>query len=83
MFLKYKNDIYNINNYESLHNGGELEIQLVLIHENNVVKLTFNNKPARDFIMSEIWVALVNEEHCYDVDFNIDNFYREQKYNLV
>lgn len=83
MFIKYKNDIYNLNNYESLHNAGEFEIQLVLLHENNVVKLSFNNKAARDFIMSEIWNSLTNNCHCYDADYGVDNFYREQKYNLV
>lgn len=80
MFIKYKNNIHNICKYKSIIKSGEL--QILLANDNDDIKLLFENKAARDYILIKIWNELTINSNCYDIDDDIAKFYTEQKYNV-
>lgn len=83
MYIKYLNNIHNINNYYSLVKGGGKNncIQLTK-HDGTFYSLEFLNSESRDFVLNEIWNELKKGTHLYDIDEMIQTYYDAKRYNI-
>lgn len=81
MYIKFSNNIHNISKYKSIVKGGTLK-SIHLINGDNFMALDFTNSKVRDYILSEIWIKLKEEEKFYDIDAAIELYQATNKYNL-
>ena len=79
MFVKYKDNIHNIENYQSIVKVGEKEILLVSSHS---ASLIFDDVTYRDWVIFHIWTQLKSGEHFLDLDADLEVFITAKKYKL-
>lgn len=80
MFIKYKNNIYNLNNYYSIVKCSEF---IHLTQENDkYTVLSFNSAKIRDIVLSFIWDKLKDHVEFFDIDDIIDDIIASNNFNL-
>jgi len=79
MFVKYKNNIYNIGNYQSIVKVGEKEILLMSDHS---ASLLFDDMISRNWVISHFWMQLINGENFLDLDADLEIFNTAEKFKI-
>lgn len=87
MFIKYLNNIYNLNNYYSIvKDAGVYTNKKSAIHlvknDNHFVSLEFDNTEIRNYILMKIWEELKKHTECFDIDEELKIYLETKKYNL-
>lgn len=86
MFIKYLNNIYNINSHYSIVKGVGFNIVKPSINlfkdDSNFTSLEFENKDMRDYIINRIWEELKKHTDCFDIDEELNIYLNIKKYNM-
>ena len=83
MYIKYLGNIYNINNYYSITEGGAYNKCIHLEKDNGHYRsLDFKDESTRNFIIEEIWKEIRKETKFYDLDEVLKIYFDLKKYNI-
>jgi len=82
MYIKYLDNIHNLNNYHSIVKGGVKDNCIHLLEEGHFIAIEFLNTDSRDYILSQIWYEITENKKFFDIDDIIETYYEAKKYNL-
>ena len=88
MFIRFQNNIYNLNSYSSIVKGvvapfsnKKSFIQLIR-NDNNFISLAFENAEIRNYILMKIWDEIKKHTECFDIDEELKIYLETNKYNI-
>lgn len=80
MYVKYLDNIHNIENYQSIVKIGE--DQILLVSNNHTSTLLFTDIQTRNWVISHIWMRLKSGENFLDLDSDLETFHTSEKYKI-
>jgi len=80
MYVKYLDNIHNIENYQSVVRVGEN--QILLVSNNHSTSLLFKDGITRDWASSHIWMQLKNHTEFLDLDSDVETFHTSEMYKI-
>jgi len=82
MYIKYLNNIHNIENYYSIIQSESYVSTLNLVREGDSIYLQFEDEDTKHYILSKIWDYLTNGQIYFDIDEEVKVYKETKKYNL-
>ena len=83
MYVKYLNNIHNLNIYNSIIKGGPKNNCIQLQSgDGHFHSMEFKNIKSRDFVLNEIWEEMKKESKLFDIDSIIETYYISNDYNI-
>jgi hypothetical protein len=79
MFVKYLENIHDLENYESYVKVGGVEILLVGFHD---TALVFQDLETRNWALFHIWDQLKSGEKFLDLDMDVEIYHNSEKYKI-
>jgi hypothetical protein len=82
MFIKYSNNIHNLNALFSVLEGNKTSSILLSRNDGNYIALEFESIEIRDAVLKMIWEKLYAKERTFDIDKELETIKETLKYNL-
>jgi len=80
MYIKYLNNIHNIDNYYSV--GIKDNCIHLMKNDSLFLALEFKDSKIRNVILSDIWEEMLKKTEFLNIDANIELYNVSDKYNL-
>ena len=80
MFVKYLDNIHNIENYQSIVKIGDDRIFLVSNDRNT--SLLFKDEVTRNWVLFHVWMQLKSNIEFLDLDSDVETFHTSEMYKI-